>query len=250
MTDARLVLVTGCGGAVGRPVCRALQQAGCRVRGLDLQDGPAVDELVVGDIADPAIVERAMRDVAAVIHLAANPHDQPFVQRLVEPNVVGLFHVLDQARQQGVGRVVLASSMQVISGCRGGGVRTPADAAPTNHYALTKLWAEQMGRMYARRGGLEVIAARIAWLPRNDEECRRLEATGAQRSYLSPGDAGRFFTAAVTAPRLKVPDGEPPFVIAFVVGPQPADRPLYDLGTSHDLGYRPQDIYPQGVDFT
>lgn len=43
---------------------------------------------------------------------------------------------------------------------------------PVNHYALTKVWGEAMGDMYARVHKLSVINVRIGWLPRNAEEAQ------------------------------------------------------------------------------
>lgn len=251
MSQQHHVLVTGCSGAVGRPVCAALRSAGHRVRGLDLQPNDDLDSFEQGDIADSAAVARAVAGVDRIVHLAANPHDQPFVDRLVSPNVIGLYHVFDQARAQGVPRVIFASSMQVV----GRGWKptvTPERTEPRNHYALTKLWAEQMGRMYAVVHGIEMVGARIGWLPRNTRECEHLEQSRAFIGYLSPGDAGRFFKAAVEALSVRPSDqGEdaPPIRIVLVVGPQRDDPPMMDLTPARALGYEPEDVYPQGLDY-
>ena len=106
---------------------------------------------MIADVADAAAVQAAMRGVDAVVHLAAQPHERPFPE-LVGPNVIGLYNVMDAAREQAVRRVVLASSMMVVWGGRGpaGGPAGVGDRRPNNHYALTKVWAEQMGELYAR----------------------------------------------------------------------------------------------------
>ena len=73
-----------------------------------------------------------MRGVDAVVHLAAQPHERPFPE-LVGPNVVGLYNVMDAAREQAVKRVVLASSMMVVSGWTdpAAPARASTSAAPT-----------------------------------------------------------------------------------------------------------------------
>lgn len=58
----------------------------------------------------------------------------------------GLYHVCAAAVTAGVQRLVIASSLQVIIGLgKKGLIRVEDGAAPTNHYALTKVWAEDLG---------------------------------------------------------------------------------------------------------
>ena len=49
----------------------------------------------------------------ALVHLAAEPNDAPF-DVLLGPNVVGLYNVMNAAREAELRRVVLASSIQVV----------------------------------------------------------------------------------------------------------------------------------------
>ena len=70
---------------------------------------------MVADVADAAAVREAVRGMDAVVHLAAQPHDVPFPE-LVGPNVVGLYNVMNAAREEGVRRLVVASSMMVVAG--------------------------------------------------------------------------------------------------------------------------------------
>src|SRR5262245_4485436 len=109
------VLVTGSAGTVGRPLCAELGRRGHAVRALDCAPTPDVADAVIADVADAAAVHAAMRGMDAVVHLAAQPHERPFPE-LVGPNVVGLYNVMDAAREQAVKRVVLASSMMVVAG--------------------------------------------------------------------------------------------------------------------------------------
>jgi nucleoside-diphosphate-sugar epimerase len=176
-----------------------------------------------------------------VVHLAAEPNDQDF-PLLVGPNVMGLFNVMDAARQEGVRRVVLASSIQVLS--RREERQKPArvdEAHPGNHYALTKLWAEEMGAMYARRYGMSVIAARIAWMVRDVKEARMMQQRQFYGLYLSGRDAGRFFAQAVEAESIE-------FAVLFAVS---ADgQGWFEMEPARTLiGYEPQDHWPEGLCF-
>ena len=234
------VLVTGAAGAVGRPVCRELARRGHQLRALDRLPAPGVRDAVVADIADAEAVANAVSGIECVVHLAAQPVDAEF-SKLVGPNVIGLYNVMNAARRAGARRVVLASSIQALSKRS---AETPAsveEANPANHYGLTKLWAEQMGAMYAREFGLSVLAVRIAWVVRNLEEARRMHQVRRPDLYLSHADAGRFFALAVEAAGID-------FAVVYAVGPGGIRR--FDMEPSRRLlGYEPEDEWPDGLDF-
>lgn len=236
------IVVTGAAGAIGRPVCEELLRRGHRVRGFDRTPTPWLGEAVSGDLLDREAVRAAVRGADGLVHLAAEPDDADF-SLLEGPNVRGLFHVLDAARQEKLARVVLASSIQVL-GTWWDPASRPAStglAAPINHYGLTKVWAEQMGEMYARVYGLSVIAARVAFMVRGPDEARRLAQRRLFDTYLSRGDVGRFFAAAVDAPTID-------FAVLYAVGA--GGERLFDMEpTARLLGFTPSDRWPEGLGF-
>jgi uronate dehydrogenase len=234
------ILVTGSAGAIGRPVCAELRAAGHAVRAFDLSPTPDVDDAVVGDVADREAVTVAVRGTDAVIHLAAIPTDAP-LETLLGPNVLGVHYVLDAARAHGVRRVVLASTIQTVGQLSRERRVTAGDRAPGNHYALTKLWAEEMGETAARQHGLAVIVPRIAWMVRNADEAKRMNELRAYDLYLSPRDAARFFRIAVEADATG-------FSLMFVAGPESGER--FDLEPARRLGFVPRDRFPDGLDFS
>jgi uronate dehydrogenase len=235
------ILVTGSAGTVGRPVCQELLLQGHDVRGLDRRPSPDLVDAVVADIADADAVRAAVKGMDAVVHLAAQPVDAPFSE-LVGPNVVGVYNVFDACREAGIKRLVLASSIMVV-------IRRPVrtspatidEAWPGDHYALTKLWAEQMAAMYARKFGMSIVAVRIGWVVRNPDEARHMLKLRAFDIYLSRGDAGRFFAAAVTTPAID-------FAITYAASR--GGETMFDMVPARKLlGYEPREKWPEGLPF-
>jgi uronate dehydrogenase len=234
------VLVTGSAGVVGQPVVEALRARGHDVRGFDRRPTPGLADAVVADLADEAALGAAVAGREAVVHLAAQPVEAPFAD-LVGPNLVGLYHVMNAAREATVRRLVLASSIMVVSGRQPGRIARTDEARPANHYAVTKLFAEQMGELYARSFGMSVIAARIGWVVRNPDEARHMQRLAIPDVYLSRADAGRFFVAAVEAQEIS-------FAILYAAS-RGGERVFQTEPTQRLLGYEPLERWPEGLPF-
>jgi nucleoside-diphosphate-sugar epimerase len=153
MDNAPIILVTGATGAVGPSVVAAVRNAGFRIRTLSLDMPPKglwpedVDTRI-GDIIDPAVVDSAMMNVEAVIHLAALlhivnplPEMQPKYKRV---NIEGTDAVVKAAIRGKTKRVVLFSTVAVYGDSRGRVVDESAPPQPRTFYAQTKLAAEQI----------------------------------------------------------------------------------------------------------
>jgi uronate dehydrogenase len=207
-----------------------------------------VQEIRTGNLASPGAPEltAAAEGMDTIVHLAATPDVADFVTELVPNNVVGLYHMFEAARTQGVKRVVVASTLRVVSGrVRDQRVVSVDEVAPRELYSVTKCLAEDMGRMYAGRYELSVIAARIGWLVRNATELARFSAMPAERQQtdlLSQDDAGRFFTKAVEAEGVK-------FAVLYAVSRRTFTAGLDLEPAKRLIGYEPQDVAPQGIHF-
>ncbi|WP_068829049.1 NAD-dependent epimerase/dehydratase family protein [Pseudomonas sp. BMS12] len=160
------ILVTGGAGFIGSHLCDALLAAGYRVRVLDnLSTGqrgnlPLHDprvELIEGDVADAALVRRAVAGCQAVAHLAAVASVQASVDDPVsthQSNFIGTLNICEAMREAGVRRVLFASSA-AIYGNNGEGVAVTEDTpkAPLTPYAADKLASEQYLDFYRREHG-------------------------------------------------------------------------------------------------
>lgn len=167
MSDAP-VLITGGAGFIGSHLADALLADGHAVRILDdLSTGKRSNlalnnpriELIVGDVADAALVSRTAAGCKAVVHLAAVASVQASVDdpvRTHQSNFIGTLNVCEAMRQAQIKRVVFASSAAVY-GNNGEGEAISEDIAkaPLTPYASDKLASEYYLEFYARQHGLE-----------------------------------------------------------------------------------------------
>jgi dihydroflavonol-4-reductase len=120
-----LILVTGGAGFIGSHLVRLLVERGASVRVLDLPTAPVAHlpldriELVLGDIRDRTVVERAVKGCQEVYHLAANPHLWVRQRGLFrQVNFLGAVNVIEAALAAGVRRVLHASTESILTRAR------------------------------------------------------------------------------------------------------------------------------------
>jgi NAD(P)-dependent dehydrogenase (short-subunit alcohol dehydrogenase family) len=240
-----MILVTGSSGRIGKAVVNELLARGHAVRGFDRTATPKVSDMIVGTLTSAADVAKAMRGVHSVIHLAATPDDADFLAEIVPNNIVGVYHIFEEAQKAGVKRLIVASSGQVVWYQRmTGPVPVGVDVQPTPRYwyAAAKMFLEAAGRSFAEKFGTEVIAVRLGWCPRTPEQVEEIRAADwAQDVYLSPGDAGRFFACAAEATL--------PQKFNVVYATSKPKRVMYDLETTKRLiGFEPKERWPEGIE--
>ncbi len=241
------VLLTGASGAMGKVIGPALVERGHFVRGFSRRSVDGMSEMHCGDLTDRDVVQAACDGVDTIVHLGAYPNPADFLEVLLQPNVIGLYNVMEAAVQTDVKRVILASTIQTVSGKgrKREGVRGADEAVPGNHYALTKVWAEAMGEMYARCHQMSVLAVRICWFVRNQKEAEHIVRSNNEDVFLSWDDTCRFYTLAVEA--AQPAPGE--YACVYAVS-KPLRQPTVDMQPARDvIGYEPQDVWPNGLGF-
>ena len=166
------VLVTGGAGFIGSNLIRGLLERGDDVRVLDNFSTGSRDnlanveddvELVEGELRSYERVHAATRGVEVVFHQGALPSVPRSVQDPLTTsavNVEGTLNVLLAARDEGIRRVVVASSSSVY-GNSGSLPRVESQAPdPIAPYAVAKLAAERYCVSFSRVYPLETVALR------------------------------------------------------------------------------------------
>jgi len=168
------VLVTGGAGFIGSFVIPQLLERGDEVRILDNMSrgdrgrvaewvGTGRVELVEQDIRYGGGVHQAMRGCDQVIHLAAvsinKSEADPFES--VDINIVGSNNVFKAAADQGVRRVVFASSASVYGEPETLPMSEDGRVHPLTPYCIAKHTGEQRLDYYSRRSPLTWIALRF-----------------------------------------------------------------------------------------
>jgi nucleoside-diphosphate-sugar epimerase len=172
------VLVTGASGMLGRATAAALAERGDDVTVLQRRPAGLACREVLGDVADPAVVARAVDGQDAVLHLAAKVDVTGRWAEYLRANVEGTRTVVDACRRAGVGRLVHVSSPSVAHGGQalvgvGAGPADPARAR--GHYARSKAVAER-DALAADSPSLAVLVVRphLVWGPGDTQLVERI----------------------------------------------------------------------------
>lgn len=155
---SRCVLVTGGSGFVGRSVLEELQRRDRPVIATHIEPpdtlpvGPALT-WVPWDIKSGRLPAVDWRDVDAILHLAVPTDLFAFpaqARTLFDLAVTATFDLLEAARNNGVRRVLLASTGDVLGASGRAACEEDTHYQPTSFYGTTKACAELLARSYER----------------------------------------------------------------------------------------------------
>jgi UDP-glucose 4-epimerase len=175
-------LVTGGCGFIGSHLCEALLARGDRVRILDnlstgkLENKPKDAKLVRGDIADPAVVEQAMKGTDGCFHLAAVASVEKANRDWLgahRSNLTGTITIFDAARRARGGQpvpVVYASSAAVYGDNPDVPLSETSATRPVSAYGADKLGCELHARVATGVHGVPTVGLRFfnVFGPRQD----------------------------------------------------------------------------------
>lgn len=168
--DAKRIVVTGSAGRLGKCLVEALKADGHLVRCFDKIAEDA--ETITGDLNNYPLLEKVCGGADVVCHLAAIPGYHGTDIDMFGSNVRGTFNAFLAAAKSKVKKFVFASSLAILLD---GGKGSPPEYLPMDErhpprcpdiYGVSKLFGEELGRVYSMQHGMSVICLRphcIVW---------------------------------------------------------------------------------------
>lgn len=168
------MLITGGAGFIGSHLCDKYTKEGHTVLCLDnFMSGNLVNirhlldcrnfKLIKGDIRDFDLLEKAMRDVDAVFHLAAQIHvDRSYIEPKLtyEVNVMGTQNILEAARICDAKRILYASSSEVYGSAQYSPIDEKHPLNAPHPYGASKIAADRMCYAYMQTYGMNISILR------------------------------------------------------------------------------------------
>jgi len=244
MSKIKKVGVTGANGTVGRVLMEGLADR-YELTAFTRREVDFPSTIVNFDKAGE--VEGAFEGLDAVIHLAADPSPVAAWDQVRDHNLEGMYQVMEECRRSQVRRMVFASTNHTQHGNTILTTPETLDPAkkvrmklgdrsnPDSLYAVSKLFGENIGKLYSERFGIEFVGLRIGWIvPENTPLV--MQGTPAEdylrAMFLSHRDC--------VAAHRRALEMETKYSLAYVVSSN--GRRVFDLEeTQAELGWAPED---------
>jgi uronate dehydrogenase len=180
---------------------------------------------VQADLADLPAMTALLQGADMVVHFGAHGDEAPFDQ-LLGPNFIGAYNIWEAAYQNGVRRVVYASSIHAVGMHKNTDfIGTDAPHRPDTFYGLAKCFAEDLASLYWDKRGVEAVCLRIL-------SCAQVNNPRALGTWLSYDDLIQLVQRAIDSPATG---------FTIVYGVSANDRAPVDNARAGFLGYRPKD---------
>ena len=233
MSAPRTVLLTGAAGGLGTLMRGLLPSYGYDLRLFDvrpLTGDTGGSQVITADLADRDALREAVHGVDAVLHLAGISLESTF-DKILAANIQGTYHLYEAVREEGVRRVVNASSNHAVGFTprpQGDDPLIPITTPrrPDTFYGLSKCFGEDLAQLYADLHGIDTVSLRIGSCFPEPANVRMLSV------WMSPADGARLVHAALSA-------GTTGHTVVY--GSSANTRLWWDLAPARALGYEPQD---------
>lgn len=171
------ILVTGSEGFIGSHLVEELLKDGYEVKAFVLynsfnswgwlDDFPKEKldniDIFMGDVRDPNAVREAMRDVDAVLHLAALiaiPYSYYAPDAYVDTNIKGTLNILQAARDLNIERVLITSTSEVYGTAQYVPIDEKHPYQGQSPYSATKIAADRLAESFYRSFNVPITIVR------------------------------------------------------------------------------------------
>lgn len=225
----KTILITGAAGRLGTELRKGLAHLADTLRLADriaVENVRANEEALTFELSDAAAVMKAAEGVDAIVHFGGAPLETGWAT-ILDSNIQGSYNIYEAARQNGVRRVVYASSVHAIGYHElEAHIDVDAPVRPDSLYGVSKCFVEALSRFYWDKFGIESACLRIFSSFPEPADRRMLW------SWLSFGDCVRLVEASLTAPRIG-------HTISFGISDNKV-KPV-DNSLSGHIGFQPED---------
>ena len=192
----------------------------------DLDDCGPDEEYVKADLNNLEAIQNAVAGVDGIIHLGGYSVEGEW-ESILNANIIGCYNIFEAARQNGVKRVVFASSNHAVGFYeRDTTIDHTARPRPDTRYGLSKVFGELVGSLYADKYGAEVMNIRIGNVAEKPIDVRRLSI------WISPRDLAQLISIGLEHPDINY---------EIVYGMSDNKRAWWNNANAQRLGYAPQD---------
>ncbi|MBM3264000.1 MAG: NAD(P)-dependent oxidoreductase [candidate division Zixibacteria bacterium] len=227
----KTILITGAAGFIGKFLREGFRDRyDLRLTDIRPLEG---EDIRIANLSDMDTMREITAGVDAVVHLAAHPGDRDFHTMLLPDNIAGTYNVFEACRQNGVPRIVYASTNHVIDGyTKDRYVTSDMAIRPDSLYAVSKQFGESLGCLYSDRYGMAIVCVRIGSALPEDHSALRTSRR-CLSTWLSVPDLVQLFGLCIDTEGLK---------FEIFHGISGNTRRYWDIyHAQRVLGYSPQD---------
>lgn len=197
--------------------------------------GPLLEDLCAGQ---DAILHMAIASEPAQRETPLKGRFDPFEDTVLKVNVLATSYLFEAARRAGVKKIIFVSSMTVVWGDK----HKPhydhqMPFEPKNLYACTKIFGENLARLYHREYGMSVLCLRIGQPYPINSEVENLwrDSRRARSIFVTTEDVTRGLICALKSNQ--------PFGIYNIVSA--SDNQRIDISHSREIGYIPRAYFTE-----
>lgn len=223
------IVLTGAAGRLGtqlRPMLTTLaDQLVCSDIVADIGALAENETYVRADLSVLSDMQDLLQGADMVVHFGAFCDEADF-DTILGPNIIGAYNIWEAAAQNGVRRVVYASSIHAVGmHLKSDFIGIDAPHRPDTFYGLAKCFAEDLASLYWDKKGVESVCLRIL-------SCAPVGNARALGSWLSYDDLLQLVARAIDTPATG---------FSIIYGVSDNDRAPVDNSRAQFLGYRPKD---------